>query len=236
MIPQEAFKDILFEINKNPIPINYYRLTSGAGRSQVFGVVNRRNLLPDYSRNCWLRAKLYYHLLEFGKKYVNIPWNSITINQNYKADKHYDKNNKGESFLVGFGDYSKGNLLIHEGELSGSHDIKYKPIITDFSKVLHSVEDFEGNRYSLVYYFYERKDRKGMVLPKADVRIVNGENTFFRDDKPISRKEGLPHNLKGRKKYPTPKQMNQTVQIVNQDLRVMSQILENLNNDLEKNE
>jgi len=236
-IPQEAFNEIIKEIERRPIGINYYRLKSGLGRSQVFGIVNRRSLAPDYSRNCWQRPKLYYHLLEFGKKYVTIPWNSITVNENYKADKHYDKNNKGDSFLVGFGDYEKGNLIIHEGDLSGNHDIKYNPIITDFSKVLHSVEDFEGNRYSLVYYFYERKDRKNMELPEPSVEIIDNEYIFYRGDEPISKKEGIPHNLKGKKKkvedVPSLKDINKLIKEVSYELNEVSKAFNNLLKDLE---
>jgi hypothetical protein len=198
-IPSEAFEDIISELQRQPLQVNHYRNIAGDGRSQTFGVVGRRCLSPDYSRQCWMRPKLYYHLLEFGKKYVrDVSYNAITLNQNYKADKHYDKNNVGDSFLVAFGNYKGGALRIWEGDLSGSHDIHHKPIITDFSKVLHSVEDFEGERFSLVYYKFE--NNRSVELPKASVKIEDGKYVFYRGDKAITRKSGLPHPLRGRKK------------------------------------
>jgi hypothetical protein len=191
-IPEEAFTEIISELERQPLEINKYRNKSGIGRSQAFGVVNKRCIPPDYSRQCWLRPVLYKYLLDFGDKYVkDISWNAITVNQGYKALPHRDKQNGGESFLVAFGDFSGGCLRIHEGDLSGVHDIRYKPIQTDFSKVLHSVDDFEGNRYSLVYYRY---NLRGVELPPPSVRFVPDYGfQFFRGNEPITIKYGLPH-------------------------------------------
>jgi|688.fasta_scaffold07436_9 hypothetical protein len=197
-VPPEAFDEIIQELQRQPLPMNEYRISSGSGRSQVFGVVGRRCLPPDYSRLCWTRPYLYKLLLDFGKQHVPIPWNAITCNQSYKADKHYDKNNVGDSFLVSFGKYTGGDLLIHEGDLSGNHNICYKPIVTDFSKVLHSVEEFEGERYSLVYYYY--KNNRSVELPLPSVKEEEGKYYFYRGTSKITKEEGLPHPLRGRKK------------------------------------
>ena len=198
-IPKEAFDEIYNELKRKPIDKNEYRLKAGSGRSQTFGCVNRRSLPPDFSRQCWLRAKLYKHLIDFGNKYVDVSWNSITVNMNYTADKHYDRNNIGNSFLVAFGDFHGGKLLIHEGDLSGAHDIAYKPIRGDFSKMLHSVEEFDGERFSLVYYTFAKK---GVIpeLPPASVREENGQYFFYRGGVKITKKNGLPHPLRGRVK------------------------------------
>lgn len=199
-IPPSAFTEIKEEIERQPIPMNEYRYTSGAGRSQVFGVVGRRCLPPDYSRLCWMRPKLYKHLLDFADKYVDISWNAVTVNQSYKAAPHYDKNNLGVSFLVAFGDYKGGALRCFEGDLSGAHNVQHRPIVADFSKILHSVEDFEGERYSLVFYNFQNS--RSSPLPPASVRQENGKWFFYRGDKRITRKEGLPHPLRGKKKDP----------------------------------
>ena len=213
-IPVEAFSAIIKELERQPISINEYRNKSGVGRSQAFGIVNRRNLPPDYSRQCWLRPYLYKLLLDFGKTYVtDISYNAITVNQNYRAEPHRDKNNKGNSFLVAFGDYTGGELEILEGDRKGVYDINCKPIKDDFSKVLHSVKEFNGNRYSLVYYQFYNK-RLG-DLPVGSVKEESGKYYFYRGDKKITRAEGLPHNLKGKKKEaPTLKIENKEVVIV----------------------
>lgn len=201
-IPEEAFSDIIKELERQSIAINENRNKSGIGRSQAFGLVNRRSLLPDYSRNCWCRPLLYHHLLEFGKKYVDLSFNAITVNQNYKADPHRDKNNKGNSFLVAFGDYSGGELELLEGDRKGVYNVNRTPIIDDFSKVLHSVKDFTGKRYSLVYYWFENK-KMPTDLPPGSVKQEGSKYYFYRGDKKITKAEGLPHNLKGKKKNKT---------------------------------
>jgi len=192
MIPASEFTDIIRELERQSLPLNAYRTTSGKGLSQAFGVVGRRCLPPDYSRMCWLRPYLYKLLLDFAAKHVKIPFTSITLNQNYKAEPHKDKGNVGESFLVAFGEYEGGELEVHEGELKGIYDVR-TPLITDFSKVLHSVKDFKGSRYSLVFY----TARKSEGLPAPSVREVEGKYVFFRGDEQV---KGLPHPLKGRKK------------------------------------
>ena len=184
--------EIQKELERLPIPINKYRPTSGDGRSQAWGVVNKRCLVPDYSRQCWTRPYLYKLLLDYGREHVKIPFTSITVNQNYQATAHRDKGNVGQSYLVGFGDYTGGELEIHEGLQMGLHDIR-QPIVADFTKVLHSVKDFQGNRYSLVYYTCKKSDG----LPEASVELQNGKWVFLRGGVVC---KGLPHPLAGRVK------------------------------------
>ena len=207
-IPQEAFSEILKELDRQPVAINNYRNKSGSGRSQTWGVIGRRCLPPDASRMNWERPYLYHLLLEFGKKYVSLPYTSITVNQNYQAAAHYDKNNKGNSFLVGFGNYTGGKLKILEGDLSGTYDINCKPIVADFSKMLHEVEPFQGSRYSLVYYCFENK--KSVPLPTFDVKEEGGKWFFFRDGVKITKEEGMPHP---RRKLKEKKSMIQSYQL-----------------------
>lgn len=197
-IPSSAFDDIINELKRRPIADNQYRDKAGSGRSQSFGIVNRRSLAPHYSRQNWLRPYLYHTLLEFGSKYVDISYNSITINQNYKAAPHRDKNNKGNSFLVAFGSYVGGELNLLEGDLSGSYDICCKPLVTDFSKALHSVNNFVGDRYSLVYYWFENS--RSVRLPTWELRKEGKDWFFYCGGEQITKKTGLPHPLRGRKK------------------------------------
>jgi hypothetical protein len=200
-IPEEAFKEIYNELKRKPLEKNSYRNKSGEGISQVFGIVNKRSMPADYSRQSWLRPYLHKLLWDFGDQWVpkEVPWNAVTVNMNYKAEKHRDRNNRGNSFLVAFGDYVDGDLLIHESDLSGCYNIRHHPIITDFSKVLHSVEAFQGERFSLVYYQFAKK---GVVpqLPPCSVKEENGKYYFYRGDQKITKQNGLPHPLRGKKK------------------------------------
>ena len=67
--------------------------------------------------------------------------------------KHKDKNNVGESWIIGVGPYKGGELAIWE-------DPDGKPILHDIRKGVkfngalkwHEVKPFTGKRWSLVYY------------------------------------------------------------------------------------
>lgn len=188
---------ILAELRRRPIAKNEYRDNSGPGRSQCFGVVNKRGMPPDHSRQNWLRPYLFKLLLDYGAEHVtDISWNAIQVNMNYAAAPHRDKGNIGPSYLVAFGDFTGGELQIHEGDLSGCHDVRV-PLVTDFSKVLHSVLPFEGERISLVYH-YNKRTPPG--LPSMSVEMVDGRWEFKRGGEVC---RGLPHPLKGRK-HPLP--------------------------------
>lgn len=194
MIPESAFEEIIKELERQPLEWNKYRTTSGEGRSQAFGLVNRRCLPVDYCRQCWKRPYLYKLLLDFGRQYIDIPFTSITVNQNYKAEKHRDKGNVGESVVVSFGDFTGGELKIYEGPLEGIHDIRHKPIKADFSKIFHSVEPYTGTRYSLVFYVLRCKNLDD--LPAPSVVEKDGKWVFMRGDEIC---EGLPHPLQRKK-------------------------------------
>ena len=194
-IPEADFTAIVAELKRQPLQTNAYRKGAGRGQSQAFGVVNRRSLPPDYSRCCWMRPYLYKLLLDFASIYVKIPFNAITINNNYAAAPHKDKGNVGDSFLVACGDYSGGELVIHEGEQKGTYDIRHRPIVGNFRDNLHEVKEFQGHRISLV--FYTTANSPPLPLPSVRFDKEKEKWVFFRGEEPIT--DGLPHPLKGRK-------------------------------------
>jgi hypothetical protein len=206
-VPPEAFEEIISELKRRPLPVNQYRDTAGVGRSTAFGIVNRRCLPPDMSRECWNRAALYGLLEKYADRFCPFSdWTSITLNQNYAAAPHRDKGNHGLSYLVAFGDYRGGELVIHEGDCSGTHDIQYKPVLFPGSELLHSVRPFEGERYSLVIYRAGRGDETTLVEKRRQYTASLDEETnkvrlFKKNSENYwALAERLPHPLKGRVK------------------------------------
>jgi hypothetical protein len=194
-IPASAFSDIHTELLRKRLLVNQYRDVAGVGRSQTFGVVNRRCLPPDYCRLCWARPYLYKLLLEFGAAYVPFSFSSITVNDSYRAAPHRDKGNTGDSLVVAFGEYTGGELRLHEGDDAGVYDIKHRGIVADFKATLHSVEPFEGRRFSLVFYNIQHK-RLVPLPPPSIVQNEDGKYVFKRGDVVC---KGLPHPLQGTK-------------------------------------
>lgn len=185
---EAKLETIAMELRRRPLYMNRSRKVSGLGRSQTFGVVSRWSLPPDYSAICFKRPYLFKLLLDFGDAFVHTSFNAITVNQNYKCLPHRDLSNQGDSSIVAFGNYTGGELRIHgEGSMSGTHDIKNRILVADFSKLTHSVCEFNGDRYSLVFYY--RPVAPG--LPTASVKWEDGKWWFYRGCERIDR--GLPH-------------------------------------------
>lgn len=179
IIPASAFEPIVNEIQNRSLPINNSRKTSGKGRSICFGVVKKRIRSPDYSRFCRDRPLLYKLLLDFAEAHIpeTLVWNSIQCNQNYQCSPHKDRGNGGDSLIVGFGDYSGGELVIEGTE----HDIRHTPIIDDFTTKTHYVLPFQGDRYSLVFYYTPVET----LLPQPSVRLIDQSWVFHRGEEAI---------------------------------------------------
>ena len=71
----------------------------------------------------------------------------IQINKNFKCPPHKDRANQGESLIMGLGDYIGGDLHV-DGR--GSLPIRYNPTFFNGSKHEHYVENFIGERWSVV--------------------------------------------------------------------------------------
>lgn len=82
----------------------------------------------------------------------NFEWTTIQINKNIQSPPHIDKNNVGMSYIIGFGDYTGGDLVI-EGI---PHDIKNKFLKFD-GTLGHWVSDFIGTRYSIIFFTHTFK-------------------------------------------------------------------------------
>lgn len=93
---------------------------------------------------------LYKKLKELMKKKdPNFKFTTITLNKNFKCEPHRDGENVGVSYIIGFGDYKKGELNV-EGKKIDIHNKFYK---FNGSLKTHFVEPWtSGDRYTIVYY------------------------------------------------------------------------------------
>jgi hypothetical protein len=78
----------------------------------------------------------------------NFEYNTITVNHNFKCLPHYDRANKSPSLIVTLGNYSGGELVVEGCEI----DIHWRPLIMNGSTAQHWTKDFNGERYSIIYY------------------------------------------------------------------------------------
>jgi len=91
-------------------------------------------------------------------------WTSLNLNCNYAARRHRDANNFGPSFIQAFGKFTGGTLSVwpednkQEGKphqlpekMKQTVDIK-KNLVLFNGNTAHEVNDFEGTRFSVVYF------------------------------------------------------------------------------------
>jgi len=125
-----AFQPLIEHLSKHNIPINKYRKGVGIGRSQCFGMVRKRSLAPDLSRCSWMDPRLHYLLMKFAL--VNMPpgftFTSVQVNDSYMCEAHFDKHNRGNSYIVAFGSYTGGELVLKEPQ-DKEYNIRHRPIL-----------------------------------------------------------------------------------------------------------
>lgn len=125
------------------------------------------------------RPWLVQLLSSFARKsHPDFEFTSIQVNKNYASRPHVDKNNLGESLIIGLGDYTDGDIWVHDPEgvvpfelrediscmyhyeagvsYNGSWlDIHNKWIHFNGNR-LHFTQPFTGDRFTLVYYTCSR--------------------------------------------------------------------------------
>lgn len=146
---EETLQPLLELLKKTTMPKNSQRTNSGLGRSQCFGIVNRRLRGIGEGVNNYKYPKIYAELRRLSK--ILAPENNyttFTVNVNYEAKTHIDKYNDGVSTTVAFGDFTGGELVFG-GE---AHSTRYNPITFGAYNTPHSVNPSQGDRYSIVMY------------------------------------------------------------------------------------
>jgi hypothetical protein len=102
------------------------------------------------------RDRLTVDSLEQGIVMQRAPSSHCAVNCNAEFTPHVDSGTgagQSLSMIVGFGDYTGGELYV-EGEL---FDIRFKPIEFDGWKLRHWTNQFQGERFSLVWFTPELK-------------------------------------------------------------------------------
>jgi len=173
----EVFRGIVDELKKKSLHTNNYRKNSGVGMSQCFGYVRQRNGTYTGSRWNFQRIELYQELLQLAARILppDFHWLSIQVNVNYETEPHLDKGNRGESAIIGFGDYSGGDLVVNEVDVS----IKNRVIYFDGSQLLHYTRPFTGTRYSVVFH---TPNQDFLEIPRFSFVIHDNDMLCLRED------------------------------------------------------
>ena len=152
------------KINKNYV---------GKGRSQTMGIVENINEkfkgkkgLDIYTLSKFtINNTILYEKIKLLGKYYNFNFTSVQINKNFKCNRHKDNVNIGESMIISLGNYEGGNLCIEYEDGLKKINIKNAPYFFNGSKYFHFVEEFNGTRYTLV--FFNIKRYKNLLLTQV---------------------------------------------------------------------
>ena len=143
----------LFKIPKSvggSILLGYtWRGKMSATKCREWCPINKRYKTKLLSEN----PEIWVMLKEFQELYFSdFVFSGVQLNKNYLIPRHKDSANKGESVLVCCGDYIGGNTIVEIDDEEISMNGREKPIRFDGSKYYHRVEEFEGNRYTAVFF------------------------------------------------------------------------------------
>jgi hypothetical protein len=87
-----------------------------------------------------------------NKYFPDFEYRSVQMNHNFKCPPHKDSSNIGFSVLCGFGDYDGGECSIDFNGCIKSYDVSHTYLKFDGSQYKHWVEDWTGERYTLVFF------------------------------------------------------------------------------------
>jgi len=141
---------------------------------------------------------------------VNMPpgftFTSVQVNDSYMCEAHFDKHNRGNSYIVAFGSYTGGELVLKEPQ-DKEYNIRHRPMLFDGSQIEHYTKEFQGRRWSIVFHTLVPPPKFPMIRKLEDYEAVCKDGqwviAFYRQGEPtryLSKKNGLEHPLKGRKK------------------------------------
>ena len=90
---------------------------------------------------------------EFQQNYFpDFEYNQTQFNRNYPCPPHFDSQNCGTSVLISLGDFTGGETCVEFEDGVKELDSHNKPVRFNGSKYKHWVKDYEGTRYSLVFF------------------------------------------------------------------------------------
>ena len=150
-----------------------------------FGMINDRStkrLTLSLGRR--FHDDIYQLLNKIAEEhFADFAYNYIQINKNVKTGRHTDKLNTGETVIFTVGSFSGGKLGLDSGPVS----IYKTPYRFDGHKTPHWTEDFDGDRYCVIYYtrpfrYPPRVERPiGILKPEIHSDYITIDEIFNKD-------------------------------------------------------
>ena len=176
-------------------PLLDYLANSKQPQTQVLGLANRRGFAPDLSKRSWTDPRLYNLVMKFAL--VSLPPDyTFTSVQLIRGDGKLDKQNKGRTYMVRFGSYTDGELVL-KTPTDTEHNIRHRPIIFNPVETAHFFKEHKGECWTIVFYTLTTKIAPAHALSDYEAVFADGKWSiaFYRTGQPalyLSKKSGLP--------------------------------------------
>jgi hypothetical protein len=151
-ICQELYK----ELQKITIPIKQNRSNRRGfpkHRATTFGISRARYSGKIGSSWATLRWPHIWKLIQKLGNYLHFEFTSVQLNHNVTCPPHKDTNNVCNSFLISFGKYTGGEIVIN-GETKNAY---HNPIIFNGYELEHYNLPHDGEKYSLIFFNMPKK-------------------------------------------------------------------------------
>ena len=111
----------------------------------------------------------------------------------------FDKSERGQSYIVAFGSYTDGEIVLKGCSGDVAHSIHHRPLLFDTSTTEHFFKEFKGRRLVMTFYTLRPPPKFPMLRSLNDYEAVFHDGqwviAWYRQGEPtayISKKNGLP--------------------------------------------
>lgn len=177
-------------------PLLDYLQSSKQPQSQVLGLAYRRGFAPDISKRSWTDPKLFHLVMKFAalvSPLSDSPWSAIQI---IRGEGKLDGHNKGLSWVVRFGSFTEGELVL-KTPTDTEHNIRHRPIIFNPKETEHYFKEAKGDCWTIIFYTVTSKIAPVRSLSDYEAVCESGKWSiaWYRAGEPtlyLSKKSGLP--------------------------------------------
>jgi hypothetical protein len=167
-------------------------------QSQIFGLCNIRGYPADLSKRSWSNPRLHHLLMKFALMHLPHDFTFTSV-QVIRDIQKFDKCNKGKSYVVRFGAFTGGELVL-KTPTDIEYNIRHRPMIFSPAEIEHYFKEAKGTPFTLV--FYNLTTKHPPVVKLSDYEAVFESNkwsiAWHRPGLPIvylSKKFGIPSQI-----------------------------------------
>jgi hypothetical protein len=183
-------------------PLLEYLNSKKQPQSMIFGLSFIRSHPPDISKRSWTDPRMYYLVMKIALTCLPADF-TYTTAQLIKGIGKLDNHNKGKSYIVRFGAFTEGELVLKTPN-DTEHNIRHRPVIFDCSETEYYFKEAKGDPWTLVFYTITSKHPPVKSLKDYEAVFESGKWSIamYRKGQQtvyLSKKSGLPLPLTKKK-------------------------------------